>query len=290
MPEAGDTKLSLGGIVTPTIGEDGVAVDLANLIYEGKVREWISPPNQWVSSSPTHDIVSINNLVLTIAPEHSTDTITYELDPYGLGHDHVFRATIPSLANFVGFTGYAWSLSMDITHGTNTFGEVTRSYTTTEQIGDAAGTPVAEMTFTTETSVPVKATNPTPEDVATDIPMSTVEITWEDGGGAETYDVYFGPDGDVSLVSEGQEETSWDLPVGVLEDYNTIYDWRIDSVNAAGTTTGDTWSFTTLVFAPPAPSGEGDGGEFGGEGGKNILRTVRRLLVAADNKIFYEDE
>jgi P pilus assembly chaperone PapD len=35
---------------------------------------------------------------------------------------------------------------------------------------------------------------------------------------------------------------------------NTTYYWRIDEVNAGGTTTGTIWSFTTIVGAPAAAS------------------------------------
>lgn len=203
----------------------------------------------------------------------SGDTVTYTITSPGSQSSGAIdqgtcgnllcRWTNPSLVND---TEYTWEF-------TTNFGE--------------SGGP---FTFTTVQGAPSKPINPTPTNVATDIALSTGQVSWEDGGDADTYDVYFGPSGNMTLRSSAQAGLNWTLPTGILEDYNTVYQWRIDATNASGTTTGDTWSFTTLVFSPPVPSGDDDGGEFGGEGGKNIMRTVRRLLVAAANKIYYEDE
>ncbi len=138
-------------------------------------------------------------------------------------------------------------------------------------------------------TLPAKPVNPAPTDVASSIALGLVELTWEDGGGADDYDVYFGPSGNVTLRSSGQVGTSWALLDTLL--YNTVYEWRIDANNESGTTTGDTWTFTALAFAPPVASGGGGGGgEFGGSGGLNNMVTVKRLVVAAANEIFFEDE
>ena len=88
---------------------------------------------------------------------------------------------------------------------------------------------------------------------------------------ATTYNVYFGEVGSMTLVSEGQASSEWELP-DTLE-YGTTYEWRIDSVNEYGTTYGAVWSFTCPVFAPP-----------------DDVTTVQRLVVAANDTIFYEDE
>ncbi len=94
---------------------------------------------------------------------------------------------------------------------------------------------------------PAKAINPSPADDATDV-VITASLGWDDGGGATSYDVYWGTtSGALTLVSSGQAGTSWDPP-GNLE-YGEIYYWRIDSKNAYGTTTGDEWSFTTVASA-----------------------------------------
>jgi len=288
MPVAGDTAIYIGTIV-PTAGAVDVGVSLANLIHEAAIYEYLSPPNMYVTNPVVHAITNIANVVLTINPAHSTGIITSLVDPYNVGHNNRFRLTVPSNAAFTGSTGYTWSLAMDITHGTSLSGPVTRSYNTILQIQDVLGTIAPAMTFTTEyvPTVPSKPINPTPTNAADTIALGLAAIEWEDGGGADDFDVYFGISGDMELVSSGQAGTSFAMAVPLL--YNTVYQWRIDANNAYGTTTGDVWSFTSLVFAPPTPSGDGAGGELGGEGGKNNMVTVKRLVAAANNTVFYED-
>ena len=99
---------------------------------------------------------------------------------------------------------------------------------------------------------------------------------------AETYDVYFGPTGDLALISAGQAGLSIEVPYAL--EYNTEYSWRVDATNENGTTTGDVWSFTTLLFAPPAVSVDGSSNPTG----LNNMVTLKRIVVAAANKIFYE--
>ncbi|MBN2129381.1 MAG: discoidin domain-containing protein [Sedimentisphaerales bacterium] len=106
------------------------------------------------------------------------------------------------------------------------------------------------------------ASNPSPEDKATDVPRDAV-LSWEPVETATTRDVYFGTvyedvndasstDGRDVLVSPGQTATTYD-PDGLLE-YGQTYYWRIDEVNAPPDGTifqGDTWSFTAEPYAYP---------------------------------------
>lgn len=120
---------------------------------------------------------------------------------------------------------------------------------------------------------------------------------------SETYDVYFGTDPmALTLLASGVSDTQ--LPVTGPFQYNTTYYWRVDATNEVGTTTGDVWSFTTIKFDPPSPSYElipgGSGlGPWdvppGVPGvdfrwvGDNRMITTKRLVVAAMNRIWYEE-
>lgn len=286
MPVVGDTVLHIvaGAYLDPDIGETGVDVSLANLTYTGWMWEYLGVGPGWFQSKA---ISSISSEVLSISPGHSTGSISSAI----IGPlNNMFTLTVPSNAAFSGLTGYTWSFTMSITHDTHTHGIVTRSYDTTVQIQDATGTLAPAMTFTTGVGAPVKPTNPTPTDAASDVILGTDEVTWDDGGGADDFDVWFGPTGNMTLRSSGQVGTTWSIPAEVLF-YETGYEWRIDANNAVGTTTGDTWTFDTIVFTPPLPSGQapGAGGEFGGEGGKNNMVTVKRIVAAANDTVFYED-
>jgi len=95
---------------------------------------------------------------------------------------------------------------------------------------------------------PVKASNPSPADNATDVPIWTT-LSWN-APGADSCDVYFGLtlSGVTNATTADGEyagsETDNDYDPGTL-DCTTAYYWRIDTVNTHGVTKGDTWSFAT---------------------------------------------
>jgi len=119
-----------------------------------------------------------------------------------------------------------------------------------------------ELCFETwgEVAEPAKAKNPTPTNTNTDVKLSLQTVTWEDGGGADTYNVYYGTtSGALTLVSSAQAGTSytvWDTTDGSPYDYLDVRYWRIDSTNDAGTTTGDEWVFTAMSITYPNPNPE----------------------------------
>ena len=121
--------------------------------------------------------------------------------------------------------------------------------------------------------LPDKATNPAPANTATGVSVNLSELSWTQGNGADTEEVYFGPSGDLSLVQDGAG-TTFDLSSYLPFPYGTTYQWRIDSTNDDGTTTGDTWSFTTMEFIPPEVS---------------VFQVVKRLCACAENRFWIED-
>jgi len=88
----------------------------------------------------------------------------------------------------------------------------------------------------TITFPPQKATNPTPPDGSTGRSINQ-QLSWQNGGGATSYDVYFNGE-----LKGNQTGTNYNP--GTLT-YGQPYTWSINPKNSAGTTTGDTWSFTT---------------------------------------------
>lgn len=104
-------------------------------------------------------------------------------------------------------------------------------------------------TFTTLVTPPAKVSSPIPANGAGNVPVSQ-QLSWGAVSGA-TYDVYFGTTSPGTLIGN-QSGTTYN-PGALLN--NTLYYWRIDSTNAvSGTTTGNVWSFTTIVL-PPAQVG-----------------------------------
>lgn len=166
-----------------------------------------------------------------------------------------------------------------------------------------------------------KAINPSPSDANTSVTLDQATISWDDGGSSDTFDVYYGTEsGNLIKVSDAQVGTSFTV-TGITDGspyaYLSVRYWRIDSTNAAGTTTGDEWSFTTLRLDPPSQTyfypttgqyyylliqDDGSYGDPPGTGVENVdfvylaagyeanfVATNRKLVAIAENRFWYED-
>jgi hypothetical protein len=96
---------------------------------------------------------------------------------------------------------------------------------------------------------PDQAGNPNPPDSAADVAV-TADLSWTAGSGATSHDVYFGTDSTPDSGEDQGNQTATTYDPGTL-DTSTTYYWRIDEINANGTTTGDVWNFTTTSGASP---------------------------------------
>jgi hypothetical protein len=92
-------------------------------------------------------------------------------------------------------------------------------------------------------TTPGQASSPSPSNGATRVSRSAT-LSWTAGSGADSHDVYFGtnPNPGPSEFQGNQSGTTFDP--GYMGK-NTWYYWRIDELNACGTTTGVVWSFRT---------------------------------------------
>ena len=110
--------------------------------------------------------------------------------------------------------------------------------------GEARVWPVRAGTFV----APQKAINPIPTNGAIN-QATNIVVNWSDGGwNVGRYLVSFGPAGSVAGAG-WTTATNYDL--GALI-YGSNYQWRIDSSNVVGVTTGDVWGFTVMDEPPPA--------------------------------------
>ncbi|GAB4300445.1 MAG: hypothetical protein Kow0098_27840 [Ignavibacteriaceae bacterium] len=104
------------------------------------------------------------------------------------------------------------------------------------------------------------ASNPNPPHGASNVSINIAELTWDNGAGAISNELYFGTDpGSLALVQSGTLATSWTVAGPLV--YNTTYYWRVDEIGDTCTTTGSVWSFTTefdpnteIVFQDPFDS------------------------------------
>lgn len=99
---------------------------------------------------------------------------------------------------------------------------------------------------------PAHSASPSPSNYATNVPRS-VALAWNAGHCATSHDVYFGTVNPPPFIGN-QSGTTYDPPGAML--YATRYYWRIDEVNSAGTTTGNTWTFVTEYPALPGQAGD----------------------------------
>lgn len=88
---------------------------------------------------------------------------------------------------------------------------------------------------------PSQATSPSPSDGQNRV-RQPVTLSWTAGTGAISHNVYFGSSPGSLTLMGNQTATTYDP--GSLAARTTYY-WRIDEVNATGTTTGVQWSFKT---------------------------------------------
>ena len=99
---------------------------------------------------------------------------------------------------------------------------------------------------------PGKASGPSPTTGASGVTVTPV-LAWAGAAGATSYDVYFGTTLPASPTSTTTVASYTPAPLAA----GTAYSWRIDAKNAAGTTPGDVWTFTTA--ATPQPPGKASG-------------------------------
>jgi hypothetical protein len=131
------------------------------------------------------------------------------------------------------------------TFDTGAMANSTTYYWRIDEVNAAATTTGTVWSFTTIVGAPAQATNPSPVNSATNISI-TADLSWTAGSGATSHDVYFGT---TSPGSFQGNQTATTFDTGTMSNDTTYY-WRIDEVNAADTTTGNVWSFTTIVAAP----------------------------------------
>ena len=99
------------------------------------------------------------------------------------------------------------------------------------------GTTIGVTWSFTTVVMPGPASNPGPADGAIDVSVNG-DLSWTAGSDATSHDVYLN-----GVLQGNQPGTTYDP--GTMA-YSTTYNWRIDEVNSAGTTSGTVWGFTTI--------------------------------------------
>jgi hypothetical protein len=145
-----------------------------------------------------------------------------------------------------GGTSSSWQTSTSYTDsGLDAETQYTYTVTMRDSLNNtgSASSPASATTDAAGPSLPGQASNPSPADGATKL-QNPILLSWTAGSGTISHDVYFGTDStpDSGELQGNQSGTSFDP--GNLSG-KTRYYWRIDEVNAAGTTTGTVWELKT---------------------------------------------
>jgi hypothetical protein len=137
---------------------------------------------------------------------------------------------------------------------------------------------------------------------ATGITIAPTSLTWEGTGfDSETmgYDVYFRMFGvtEFTLVGDGQSDATLILPDNLV--YNFLYFWKVNIRNLETDEillAGDEWNFNTEALVKyPEPSTRtvpvpGGGGDMTVQTAENCLASIKRVVAASQNTIWYEYE
>jgi endo-1,4-beta-xylanase len=180
-------------------------------------------PGQASSPAPANGATGVN----------TTTDLSWSAGSGATSHDVYFGTTSP---------GTYRGNQATTTYDTGTMAANTTYYWRIDEKNGTGTTTCNVWSFTTSAAVPGKATSPNPSNGATGVGLATY-LSWTAGAGATSHDVYFGSNNPPDPHGN-QVYTSY--YTGAMA-YNTTYYWRIDEKNAAGTTTGDLWSFTTVA-------------------------------------------
>ncbi len=122
--------------------------------------------------------------------------------------------------------------------------------------GYSGSTGTGTLTLTeASTPPPGQPGSPTPSNGAGSVSINQ-DLSWSAASGAASYNVYFGTSSSLGAGQLLGNQAGTSRDVGTMA-FSATYYWRIDAVNASGTTTGSTWSFTTEADTPAPPGQPG---------------------------------
>ncbi|MCF7858645.1 MAG: S8 family serine peptidase [Candidatus Cloacimonetes bacterium] len=95
---------------------------------------------------------------------------------------------------------------------------------------------------------PNEPVNPTPGNEQENVSITT-NLSWMNGGGATSYQVFFGTNNPPSNLVNGDAVDESYFEIAEALDFETEYYWCINAINDFGSVVGPIWSFTTAAPA-----------------------------------------
>jgi len=138
---------------------------------------------------------------------------------------------------------------------------------------------------------PGQAGSPSPATGATGVFTTLSTLNWTFSNNTNTYNLFYGPTGSMTQVVTGAAAGasgtigSYTLPAPLTS--GAAYQWRVDTINGSGTTTGVVWSFTASAVTPVGAFAEGfegttyppTGWSIAVTGGSNTSATVAQATA-----------
>ena len=236
----GDTQVVSGRIYyywVKACNSNGVCGELS-ASDTGYIGEANTIPNQAINPDPEDGEVNVSMNKDEVTWENGGDASKYEVY---FGTD-----STPDSGERIGYKSSTYYSLPDLGYDTTYYWRI-------DAINGDEITEGQVWSFTTRSpsvDLPNRAISPTPADDTRDVPITTSKISWMNGGGATSYDVYFGQNfipGD-DQYQGNTTATSWSLP---YLEYGNHYFWKIKARNSGGTTNATIWHF---VVEPPAPN------------------------------------
>lgn len=282
MPEYNEARCVLDDYNFPADGATGVSVTIPYVKQHPQIELWNG--SNWVNKR----ITNWQNIVVNATPP-------IEGVPYYPGGGYVQHINTGTL---YGHTKYTFGFTLDITfvqltppggQRTETFTTPTISFTT----GDGPPPPPPPPSTPTLSS---------PSDGETGIYLNTdwlLQLEWddEDAEDISLYTVWF-YDPAVGWMEQTDRSrysiVGYFMWLGYTLNYDTTYSWFVRKTIDGVDYDSPIWTFTTENFKPPVYSYRWKVPYGGGDpvivpSGENNQITVKRLIAAARNTIFYED-
>ena len=185
------------------------------------------------------------------------ETVTLDLSEYA-GKKYYFGIRHNSSVNgMIKFDNYRLYEDTRATREGTTFnfmlGEGTYYIVAAAQFENINSSNSFNVTITSEDlKAPEKAVVVSPQDKALGIATTIGQLRWNFGANTEKYQVLFGttnPPTETMIEWTNYLEANPSCPLRPLAT-NTVYYWRVNAQNPAGTTEGDVWRFATDFDAP----------------------------------------
>ncbi len=200
-----------------------------------------APPTPTLSS-PTNGLTGVS-ISLTLSWNASAGAATYELQ---VSTDPTFTTTFYDNSSL---TGTSQAIS-GLSNNTLYYWRVDAT-----NAGGTSGWSTPTWSFTTIVAAPPTPTLSSPTNGLTGVSISPT-LSWNASAGAATYELQVSTSSTfATTVYDNSTLTGTSQAISGLSN-NTPYYWRVDATNAGGTSgwSTPTWSFTTIVAAPPTPT------------------------------------